>query len=67
MRGAAKSRENQMKYAVMFEIEHGEPEHVRVSNPFNRDTPVLVFDNKEDAEREAKNWNTGVVVEWWYS
>jgi hypothetical protein len=53
-----------MKYAVMFEIEHGEPEYVRVSNPFNRDTPVLVFDSKEAAQREARNWNTGVVVVW---
>ena len=53
-----------MKYAVMFEIERGEPEYVRVSNPFNRDTPVLVFDSKEAAQREAQNWNTGVVVVW---
>ena len=55
-----------MQYAVIFEIEHGEPEYVRVSNPFNRDTPVLVFDSKEAAQREAMNWNTGVVVVWNY-
>lgn len=54
------------KYAVMFEIEHGEPEYVRVSNPFDRNTPVLLFDNRADAHREAQNWNTGVVVMWNY-
>lgn len=52
------------RYAVMFEIEKGEPEYVRVTNPFNKDTPVLMFDNKQDAEREAEKWNTGVVVVW---
>lgn len=53
-----------MKYAVMFEIEKGEPEYVRTENPFNIHTPVLLFDSKEAAQAEAQRWNTGQVVVW---
>lgn len=53
-----------MKYAVMIEIDTGEWEYVRVTNPFSNSTPVLLFDNKDLAEEECKQWLTGRVVEW---
>ncbi len=53
-----------MKYAVMIEIDTGEWEYVRETNPFSNSTPVLLFNNKDLAEEECKQWNTGRVVEW---
>jgi len=49
---------------VEIEIEKGEYIFVRKENPWTYDTEVWVFTNHEDAEKEAKNWNTGRVMEY---
>ena len=51
-----------MKYAVLIEAFEGEWDYVRVESNWNYATPIKVFDNKEDAEKEANKWNTGQVV-----
>ena len=51
-------------YAVMIEAFEGEWDYVRVESNWNYATPIKVFDSKEDAEREAKKWNTGEVVQY---
>jgi len=51
-----------MKYAVLIEAFEGEWDYVRVESNWNYTTPVKTFTNKEDAEKEAKKWNTGQVV-----
>ena len=51
-------------YAVMIEAFEGEWDYVRVESSWNYETAVKKFQNKEDAEKEAKQWNTGQVVEW---
>ena len=51
-----------MKYAVLIEAFEGEWDYVRVESNWNYATPIKIFDNKEDAEEEAKKWNTGEVV-----
>ena len=53
-----------MRYAILFEIDFGQTEYVRTTNPFHELSPVLLFDNLEDAKRESSNWNTGVAVVW---
>ena len=53
-----------MKYAVLIEAFAGEWDYVRVESNWNYATPIKVFDSKEDAEREAKKWNTGEVVQY---
>lgn len=53
-----------MKYAVMIEIDTGEWEYVRETNPFSNSTPVLLFDTKADADAECTKWITGRVIEW---
>ena len=52
-----------MPYSVMIEIDRGEWVYVPKENPFTTYSDPIMFDNKEDAEKEAANWNTGVVVE----
>jgi len=52
------------RYAVQIEIEKGEYTFVRKENPWTYDTKVWVFTDREEAEKEAKRWNTGVVVEY---
>ena len=51
-----------MPYAVEIEIELGEFNYVRKENPWTEDHKVWVFNNKNEAEEEAKRWNTGRVV-----
>ena len=51
-------------YAVMIKEFEGEWDYVRVESSWNYETAVKKFQKKEDAEQEAKQWNTGQVVEW---
>ena len=53
-----------MKYAVLIEAFEGEWDYVRVESRWDFKTPIKLFDSKEDAEKEAKRWNTGRVVEY---
>tara|TARA_Y100001938_G_scaffold11441_1_gene14227 strand:+ start:34 stop:207 length:174 start_codon:yes stop_codon:yes gene_type:complete len=54
-----------MKYAVMIEpFEVFEYVKYGRDNMWTVDTPVKVFDTKEEAQEEADKWNTGEVVEW---
>ena len=53
-----------MKYAVLIEAFEGEWDYVRVESRLDYTTPIKVFDNQEDAYKEAKRWNTGEVVEY---
>jgi hypothetical protein len=55
-----------MKYAVMFEpFEFEGHQYVREAidggSWSDRDSPKT-FNTKEEAEKEAKKWNTGLVV-----
>ena len=52
------------RYVVEIEVEKGEYTFVRKQNPLTYDTEVRVFTYREDAEKEAKKWNTGRVVEY---
>jgi len=52
------------RYAVQIEVEKGEYTFVRKENPWTYDTKVWIFTDREEAEKEAKKWNTGVVVEY---
>ena len=54
-----------MKYAVMIEPFEGF-EYVKegCGAMWTVDTPVKVFDTKEEAQVEADKWNTGEVVEY---
>jgi len=52
------------RYVVEIEVEKGEYTCVRKENPWTYDTEVRVFTDREDAEKEAKKWNTGRVVEY---
>lgn len=51
-------------YGVQIEIDEGEYEYVRKQkgNSWTTADSILTFDSKEDAQIEAKKWNTGVVV-----
>ena len=51
-----------MPYAVEIEIELGDFTYVRKENPWIEDHKVWVFNNRDEAEEEAKRWNTGRVV-----
>ena len=53
-----------MKYAVLIEAFEGDWYYVSVESSWDFRTPVKLFDSKEDAEKEAKRWNTGEVVEY---
>jgi len=58
-------------YAVWIEIDTGEWDYVRefISEgirSFTSDSPVKVFETKEEAELECENWNTATVVEYKY-
>ena len=52
------------RYAVQIEIEKGEYTFVRKENPWTYDTKVWIVTDRQEAEKEAKKWNTGVVVEY---
>ena len=55
-----------MKYAVMFEpFEFEGQQYVCEATDggsWADGDSVKIFNTKEEAEKEAKNWNTGVVV-----
>ena len=53
-------------YAVWIEKDTGEFDYVRErkGNSWNDSSPVMEFNNKDDAEIEAYRWNTGRVVEY---
>ena len=55
-----------VRYAVWIEKDTNEYDYVRERNGiyWSDDSPVLLFDNKNDAEIEAHKWNTGTVVEY---
>lgn len=60
-----------MMYAIWIEIDTGEWDYVRESitegiKSFTPTSPVKVFETKEEAELECKNWNTATVVEYKY-
>jgi len=49
------------KYAVMIELDD-ELMYVSDDNPFDYKSEPRLFDTKEEAELEARNWLTGHVV-----
>ena len=53
------------KYAVMIEPFEGF-EYIKegCGSMWTVNTPVKLFDTKEEAQEEADKWNTGEVVEW---
>lgn len=53
-------------YAVWIEKDTGEFDYVRErkGNSWSDSSPVMEFNNKDDAEIEAYRWNTGRVVEY---
>ena len=53
-------------YAVWIEKDRGEYDYVRErkGNSWNDKSPVMIFDTKEAAQKEADKWNTGQVVEY---
>ena len=53
-------------YAVWIEKDTGEFDYVRErkGNSWSDSSPVMEFNNKDDAEIEAYRWNTGKVVEY---
>lgn len=60
-----------MMYAIWIEIDTGEWDYVREYitegiRSFTSDSPVKVFETKEEAELECENWNTATVVEYKY-
>lgn len=55
------------KYAIWVEVDTSEWDYVRDTEGtihWNNDSPIKLFDNKNDAEIEAHRWNTGQVVEY---
>ena len=52
------------RYVVEIEVEKGEYTFVRRANHWTYDTEIWIFSSREKAEKEAKNWNTGRVVEY---
>jgi len=53
-----------MNYAVMIEVDFGQPDYVRDGNPWTNSSPVKIFSTREEAQVEAAKWNTGQVVVW---
>ena len=55
-----------VKYAIWIEVDKGEWDYVRErkNGSWSDSSPVLLFDNKNDADIEAHKWNTGTVVEY---
>ena len=53
-------------YAVWIERDKGEYDYVRErkGNSWTDSSPVMIFDTKEAAQKEADKWNTGQVVEY---
>ena len=58
-----------MRYAIFLQIDDDQWDYLRKppkATQWSSEDPIFLFDNKEDAEKECKNWNTGGVVEWIY-
>ena len=53
-----------MIYAVVFEIDENEICFSRGKSPFTESDPVMTFTCLKEAEKEAKKWQTGRVVEY---
>ncbi len=49
-------------WAVMFEIEEGEFIYDTGKDCFTLNDPAIYFTDKEEAQKRADKWNTGVVV-----
>ena len=49
-------------YAVMFEIDTDEFVYDTGKDCFTANDPVIWFTDKEEAQKRADKWNTGVVV-----
>ena len=49
-------------WAVMFEIEKYEFVYDTGKDCFTPSDPAIYFTNKEEAQKRADKWNTGVVV-----
>lgn len=53
------------KFAIIFEpFEDEGYEYVREGNPWTVDSPVKLFTDREEAEKEKRKWTTGVVTIW---
>mgnify|MGYP003131454936 CR=1 FL=1 len=53
------------KWVVMFEPFDDEGfEYVRVGRVWDSTTPIKIFTSKDEAEKEKRKWNTGVVTVW---
>ena len=49
-------------WAVMFEIDSGEFVYDTGKDSFTANDPTVWFNTKEEAQKRADKWNTGVVV-----
>jgi hypothetical protein len=49
-------------WAVMFEIEKDDLVYDTGKDSFTANDPPVWYSNKEDAQKRADNWNTGIVV-----
>ena len=53
------------KWAVIFEpFEEEGYEYVREGNPWTINSPIKLFTDREEAEKEKRKWTTGVVTVW---
>ena len=62
-----KCNDKPMQYAVMFEpFETDGLEYVKqgCGAMWDDNSPVKVFDTREEAQKEADKWNTGQVVQY---
>ena len=62
-----KCNDKPIQYAVMFEpFETDGLEYVKqgCGAMWDENSPVKVFDTKEEAQKEADKWNTGQVVQY---
>ena len=56
-------------YAIFLQVDDDQWDYLRKEpnkGYWTNEDPVMLFDNKEDAERECTRWNTATVVEWQY-
>lgn len=53
------------RWAILFEPFPDEGfEYVREGNPWTANSPIKIFNNRDDAEEEKRKWNTGIVTTW---
>lgn len=58
-----------MKYAIFLQLDDDEWDYLRKkpgATHWTNVDDVRLFDTKEEAQEECKNWNTGSVVEYTY-